>query len=57
MSYKKNKYQVIRNAIPLSVADFVHDYFVNKKQVQKILEDTGNKVMTNVQINIVIMVI
>ena len=41
MSYKKNKYQVVRNAIPLSVADFVHDYFVNKKQVQKILEDTG----------------
>ena len=66
MSYKKNKYAIIRNAIPLSVADFVHDYFVNKKQVQKILEDTGyisqfnsdwGKVMTNAQINIVIMVI
>ena len=41
MSYKKNKYQVVRNAIPLSVSDFVHDYFVNKKRVQKILEDTG----------------
>ena len=38
--FKKNKYQIIRNAIPLDVSNFVHDYFVRKKKVQKILEDT-----------------
>ena len=38
--FKKNKYQIIRNAIPLDVSNFVHDYFIRKKKVQKILEDT-----------------
>ena len=41
MSFKKNKYMVVRNAMPIEVANFIHDYFVNKKSVQKILEDTG----------------
>ena len=30
--FKKNRYQVVRNAIPIEVASFVHDYFLNKKQ-------------------------
>ena len=30
MSYKKNKYMVVRNAMPIEVANFIHDYFVNK---------------------------
>ena len=33
MSYKKNKYKIIKNAIPIDVANFVNDYFVLKKQV------------------------
>ena len=41
MSFAKDKYMVVRNAMPIEVANFIHDYFVNKKSVQKILEDTG----------------
>jgi|TARA_B100001778_G_scaffold129776_1_gene106729 hypothetical protein len=33
MSYKKNKYKIIKNAIPLDVANFVHDYFIMKREV------------------------
>ena len=32
MSYKKNKYKIIKNAIPLDVANFVHDYFIMKRE-------------------------
>ena len=38
--FKKNRYQVVRNAIPIEVASFVHDYFLNKKQVHRIFKDT-----------------
>ena len=43
MSYKKNKYMVVRNAMPIEGANFIQDYFVNKKSVQKILEDFREK--------------
>ena len=48
MSYKKNKYKIIKNAIPLDVANFVHDYFIMKREASlylKLLEniDTNNK--------------
>ena len=33
MSFKKNKYKIIKNAIPIDVANFVHDYFVIKRNV------------------------
>ena len=38
--FKKNRYKVVRNAIPIEVASFVHDYFLNKKQVHRIFKDT-----------------
>ena len=33
MSYKKNKYKIVRNAIPIDVALFLFDYFQLKKNV------------------------
>jgi len=33
MSYKKNKYKIVKNAIPMDVANFVHDYFLMKREV------------------------
>ena len=35
MSFKKNKYKVLRNVIPPEVADFVYTYFLNKRSVAK----------------------
>ena len=32
MSYKKNSYLVVKNAIPVDVANFVYDYF-NMKHI------------------------
>ena len=40
MSFKKQRYQIIRKAIPLDVANFVHDYFLLKKNVQRTLKST-----------------
>ena len=31
MSYKKNKYKIVKNAIPESVALFLFDYFQMKR--------------------------
>ena len=40
MSFKKNKYKIIKNAIPIDVANFVHDYFVIKRNVFATLKNS-----------------
>ena len=40
MSFKKNKYKIIKNAIPVDVANFVHDYFVIKRNVFATLKNS-----------------
>ena len=39
MSFKKNKYQVIKNAISTELADFCYQYFCNKRTVARHLFD------------------
>ena len=39
MSFKKNKYQVIKNAISTELADFCYQYFLNKREVARHLFD------------------
>jgi hypothetical protein len=39
MSFKKNKYQVIKNAISKELADFCYQYFCNKRAVARHLFD------------------
>ena len=33
MSFKKNKYTVLKNAISKELADFVYSYFLNKRTI------------------------
>jgi hypothetical protein len=40
MSFKKNKYKIVKNAIPESVALFLFDYLHLKRQVFRTLKDT-----------------
>ena len=40
MSFKKNNYKVIKQAIDSKIADFVYRYFLNKRQVAKTLFET-----------------
>ena len=40
MSFKKNKYSVLKNAISKEMADFCYAYFLNKRNVARILFDT-----------------
>ena len=40
MTFKKDRYTVLRNAIPIDVANFVSDYFRLKRRVAKTLFDT-----------------
>jgi hypothetical protein len=40
MSFKKNKYSVLKNAISKELAEFVYKYFLNKRNVAKVLFDT-----------------
>ena len=40
MIFKKDRYKVLRNAIPIDVANFVCDYFRLKKRVARTLLDT-----------------
>ena len=40
MSFKKNKYTVLKNAIPKEVANFVYKYFLNKRNVARVMYDT-----------------
>jgi hypothetical protein len=39
MSFKKNKYIVVKNAIPKNIAMFVYNYFLLKRRVAKTLTD------------------
>ena len=39
MSFKENKYQVIKNAISTELADFCYQYFLNKRAVARHLFD------------------
>ena len=40
MSFKKNKYCVIKEAIPKQLAEFVYNYFLMKRQVARTFFDT-----------------
>ena len=37
MSFKNNKYTVLKNAISKELADYVYKYFLNKRNVAKVL--------------------
>ena len=39
MSFKKNKYSVLKNAISKELAAFVYQYFLNKRKVARVLFD------------------
>ena len=39
MSFKKNKYTVLKQAISPELAEFVYKYFLNKREVAKFLFD------------------
>ena len=39
MSFKKNKYLVIKEAVPKDIANFVYNYFLMKRQVARTLFD------------------
>ena len=39
MSFKKNKYTVIKEAVPKNIAEFVYNYFLLKRQVARSLFD------------------
>ena len=41
MSYKKNSYLVVKNAIPIDVANFVYYYFNMKRRTYHTLKDTS----------------
>ena len=41
MSFKKNKYQVIKKAISKELADFCYQYFLNKREVARHLFDVN----------------
>ena len=40
MSFKKNKYSVLKNAISKELAGFAYQYFLNKRNVAKVLFDS-----------------
>ena len=40
MSFKKNKYSVLKNAISKELANFVYSYFLNKRNVARVLFDS-----------------
>jgi hypothetical protein len=39
MSFKKNKYSILKNAISKELANFVYQYFKNKRNVSRFLFD------------------
>ena len=39
MSFKKNKYSVLKGAISEEIADFSYAYFLNKRKVARFLFD------------------
>ena len=38
-AFQKNKYSVLKNAISPEIANFVYNYFLNKRKVAKFLFD------------------
>ena len=42
MSFKKNKYTVLKNAISPEIANFVYKYFLNKRKVARFLFDNND---------------
>lgn len=42
MSFEQDRYVVIKNAISRELADFVYEYFLNKRMVAKTLSETNN---------------
>ena len=40
MSFKKNKYSVLKNVISKELSNFVYKYFLNKRNVAKVLYDS-----------------
>ena len=40
MSFEKDKYEVVKKAVPKEVASFCYAYFLNKRQVAKHLQET-----------------
>ena len=47
MSFKKNKYKIVKNAIPIDVANFVNDYFLLKEQSHITLKNSTYISKTN----------
>lgn len=43
MSFSVDKYQVVRGAISLELANFLYNYFLNKRMVAKTFDDVGWK--------------
>ena len=41
MNFKKNKYQIIKNAISKEMAKFIYDYFLLKRQVARTMFDSN----------------
>ena len=39
MSFQKNKYCIIKEAVPKQIAEFVYNYFIMKRQVARTLFD------------------
>ena len=39
MSFKKNKYKILRGAISKELASFVYSYFIKKRQIARFLFD------------------
>ena len=40
MSFKQNKYSVLKNGLSKALANFVYNYFLNKRNVAKVLFET-----------------
>ena len=49
MSFKKNKYCVIKEAVPKDIAEFVYNYFLLKRTVARTLFD--QRYISNLQRN------
>jgi len=47
MSFKKNKYTVLKNVISKDVTNFCYSYFLNKRKVAKFLSDRINRAVFN----------
>ena len=41
MSFEQDKYVIVKNAISTELADFIYDYFLNKRMVAKTLLDSN----------------